>query len=387
MIPWLKKYEPQSTQQILGQEEALVKLKLGIKAKKPVLLFGPTGVGKTITAHVLGKELGLEVFEINASDTRNKEQIENILGSAMTQQSLFSKGKLIILDDIDALSGTKDRGGLPAIQALLEKPCYPIVLTCIDPWDDKFSKLRRQCLLVEFQSIKKESMRNHLKEIALQEEVSCEEKELGEIIKASRGDLRAAITDLQTYSITRTLTTEEKGERDKEEDIFFCLRKILKSKKWEETYNVFDKADEDLNECILWLDENLPKEYNGEDLNKAYASLSKADVFNGRIRRWQHWRFLVYINALVTAGVAVAKKETNTSTIEYTRTGRILKLWQANVRNAKKKSIAEKIAAQTHTSKKRAFRDTFPYLQRILHTPELREELHLDEEEISWLDK
>ena len=388
MIPWTKKYEPKKSSEILGQEEALFKLREAVKLKRTVLIYGPSGTGKTSSVHVIGKELGLEVFEVNASDARNKENIENNLGSALAQQSLFSKGKLILIDDIDALSGTKDRGGLPAIQSLLETKKHAVAITCMNPLEDKYSKLRKQCLLIPFQALKKEIILKLLKNVSDAEGIVYTEKDLNEIIKLNKGDIRAALTDLQTYSITKTLSIVDKSERDREEDMQFCLRKILKSKKWEETINIFDKVNEDTNECLLWLDENLPKEYNSEDLKQAYEYISRADVFNGRIRRWQHWRFLIYINLLLTAGVASAKKETNISSIEYTRTTRILKLWQANMKYAKKKSISEKIAEKTHTSRKRALRDSFPYLKNILlKNPSLREELELDEDEISWLER
>ncbi len=386
MIPWTKKYEPQLTKDIVGQELSIFKIKEGIKLKKPILIYGPTGTGKTSAAEVIGKELKLELFEVNSSDQRNKESIQSVLGNSITQQSLFSKGKLIIIDDIDALSGTKDRGGLPTIEGLLDICKHPILITCIDPWEDKFSKLRRKCVLVEFQSIKKDQMFLRLKRILEEENIPCQDKDIQEIVKNSKGDLRAAINDLQTFSITKTVS-EDKNERDKSEDIFYCLRKVLKSKKWEEVTNVFDKADEDIDECLLWLDENLPKEYNSEDLKKAYNYISKADVYKGRIRRWQHWRFLVYINLLLTSGVAFSKKETNIISVEYTRTTRLLKLWQANMRNAKKKSICDKIATATHTSKKRALRDSFPYLKNILKDPVLIQELNLDEDEIEWINK
>lgn len=387
MIPWTKKYEPKKASELLGQDLALYKLREAIKLKRTVLIYGPTGCGKTSAVQIMGKELNLELFEINASDARNKENIEQTIGNAMGQQSLFAKGKIILIDDIDALSGTKDRGGLPTIQSLIENTKYPIAITCINPWEDKYSKLRKQCMLIEFQALNKETLLKYLKTIAETESLVYNEKELLEIIKMSKGDLRAALTDVQTYSITKTLSTEEKSERDREEDMQFCLRKILKSKKWEETINIFDKVDEDLNECILWLDENLPKEYNSEDLKKAYAYISKADVYNGRIRRWQHWRFLIYINILLTAGVATAKKETNVNAVEYTRTMRILKLWQANMKYAKKKSISEKLGEHTHTSTKRTLKDSFPYLKNILLQKQTMEELKLDEEEISWLKK
>ena len=59
----------------------------------------------------------------------------------------------------------------------------------------------------------------------------------------------------------------------------------------------------------------------------------------------------------------------------------------ANQRYAKKKSISEKIAEVTHTSKKRALRDTFPYLKNILSQEAIKNELELSDDEITWLNK
>ena len=139
--------------------------------------------------------------------------------------------------------------------------------------------------------------------------------------------------------------------------------------------------------------QNLPEEYQKpEDLARAYDCLSRADVFNGRIRRWQHWRFLVYVNALISAGVAVAKDEKYKSFTSYKPTTRILKLWRANMKYQKRKSIASKIADKTHTSSKRALQDTLPYLSIIFRknkklAGQLAQEFELDKDEVEWLKK
>ena len=136
------------------------------------------------------------------------------------------------------------------------------------------------------------------------------------------------------------------------------------------------------------MDENLPKEYlSAKSLAKAYEHLARADVFNGRIIRRQHWRFLVYINNLLTAGISSAKEEKNPDFTAYRPTMRFLRLWQAKMKNAKKKEIAEKLARKTHTSQKVAL-EQVPYL-RALFTgssgPEIAKELELNEEEVDWL--
>jgi len=48
---------------------------------KAVLLSGPPGIGKTSAARIVCKELGYEVLETNASDTRNKNSIQNMLST------------------------------------------------------------------------------------------------------------------------------------------------------------------------------------------------------------------------------------------------------------------------------------------------------------------
>lgn len=55
---------------------------------KAALLSGPPGIGKTSAARIVCKLLGYEVIETNASDTRNKNSIANMLGELSSNQSL-----------------------------------------------------------------------------------------------------------------------------------------------------------------------------------------------------------------------------------------------------------------------------------------------------------
>ncbi len=385
MLPWTEKYKPQSSKEVIGQETAINQIKGNLK--KPLLLYGSTGTGKTTIIYTLAKELNYEVIEINSSQTRNKDAITQIIGNAINQQSLFYKGKIVLIDDIDAISGTKDRGCLPALISLISKSPYPIIFTCTNPWIDKLSKLRKKTQLIEFTNLPKTKIMAKLQYIASQEKVEFNPADIQTIAEESKGDIRAAINDLQTNIINNKLILEDNGERDKTEEIKFCLQKVLQEKDIKITNNIFGKTTLNTDEIFLWIDENLPKEYDSEELKKAYPLLSKADVFRGRIRRWQYWRFLVYIHSHLSAGIANAKKQNKTSFVNYTRTTRILKLWQAKMRNAKKLTIAEKLADATHCSKKRALQDTFPYLKNLLNDPEIISELNLGEDEISWLNK
>jgi replication factor C large subunit len=140
-LQWFLKYRPKSLNDIENQEEAKTKLKewiegwLSGKPKvKAVLLYGPPGVGKTTLAEALAHDYKLELMEINASDSRNLEDIKNIVIRASITGTLFGiRGKLILLDEVDGINARVDVGAITGILELIEKTKYPIILTANDP--------------------------------------------------------------------------------------------------------------------------------------------------------------------------------------------------------------------------------------------------------------
>jgi len=399
MLPLIKEYSPKESKDIIAQDGAISQINSFIKnyskqKKKALLLHGPTGTGKTSSVYAVANDHNLEVFELNASDFRNKQQIHDKLGSAIKQRSLFSEGKIILVDDIDGLSGTKDRGAIPEIIKLMKESIFPIIMTALNPYHQKFSSLRSKTTLVAFEPISVKDLVDHLKSITKNESLNISQEVIKTIARRSGGDLRAAINDLEILSsldIVSKEALEELGMREKEDTIINALLKIFKTTDPKLAINAFDYVNEDIDQQILWLDENLPKEYtNPEDLARAYKHLSKANIFQRRIRRWQHWRFLVYINGLITAGVATSKDKKYDKFTQYKPTGRILKLWWAKQKSLKKKAIAEKIGTKTHTSKREILK-SFPYFQTMLKNKTLGKqlalELDLDKDEVAWIKK
>ena len=400
MKTFTDKYRPRTPKDIIGQDIAIQKLRNFIanypkEKKRAALLYGSSGVGKTSSVYTIANETGLEIVEVNASDFRNADQINQKVGNAVRQRSLFSKGKIILVDEVEGIAGMSDRGGLQAIIKIIEETRYPIVLTAMDPFDNKFSSLRSKSSMIEFVLLDSTSIFEILKKICANEKIKYEDEVLKSLSRRAGGDARAAINDLQTLSNEKKeLTKESLGEvsdRQKVESITAALNKIFKTTDLKIASSAFENVDEDLDEQLLWIDENLPKEYTkAEELAAAYDCLSKADVFLGRIRRWQHWRFLVYANALATAGVATAKKEKYQKFVPYTPTTRILKLWRAKMKYMKRKAIAEKIADKTHISTRKAIQDMVPFVKAIFErrgrqAESLSSYFGFDMEEVEWL--
>jgi len=367
-IPLFEKHRPKTFSEIKGQDLAVSKVRnflttfeRGMAKKKAIFLHGPAGIGKTTIALTLAKENNYEIFELNASDLRNRKNLDAILKPSTLQKSLFAKGKIILVDEVDGVTKT-DYGGLPELIALIEKTKFPIIITANDVWQKKFSLLRRKTELVQLKDISYLTIVDILKDITKKENKEIKEDLLKGIATKARGDLRAAINDLQSFlhGETHEITHEDIGEREKERDIFHALKDIFKLPSNKSTPKTYDDVDLELDQITLWIEKNIPKEYKGKALAKAYESLSKADVFKGRIYRQQHWRFMVYQNFFLSAGISSASKTKNPDGFtKYEKPTRILKIWMANQKNAKKKSIAAKYATYCHISKKRALTEFF----------------------------
>jgi replication factor C large subunit len=365
------KYCPINSSEVIGQP--LLELKSFIEnyTKGYVLLSGPTGTGKTSSVHAIAKELDLEIVEINASETRNKDAVNSIIGVSLKQQSLFSKGKVILIDEIDAISGRSDYGGLVALKKVISKSSFPVVLTCNDASITKLKELKKQAVKIKFVEVDYLRITELLRRICLKENVVFEEPALTLIARRSGGDVRAALNDLQTLALSDSITIEEAqklDERKQEKQIQEGLFKVFKSTDPAIFLGAFDDFDD--SEITLWLEENIPREYEDiKEIEKAFNFLSKVDVFKGRIRKRQYWRLLYYIHQFLTAGIALSKKEKYKKQVEYKRSLRLLSIWQSNMKNASKKKMAEDFSKHLHVSKNRFLKDVYFYFRIMMENP------------------
>lgn len=387
---WTEKYRPKTFKEIKGQDEAIELVKSFLsnfgkaRSKKAMILHGPPGTGKTTVVHATANEINAEIFELNASDFRNKEKLKAILRPAIEQQSLEKNAKLILIDEVDGVSES-DYGGIAELIRIVDDTNYPLIMTANKIWDKKFSDLRKKCEMVELKEINSKIIKSVLSEIVKKEEMNFDDDSVFELAVKSKGDLRAAINDLQTFSRIKDYFPPEIDERNKETDIFTALKRIFKEKPSKELINIFDSVDMQIDEILLWMEENIPAEYQNEELAKAYYLLGKTDVFKGRIYKQQYWRFLIYENFFLTFGIASSKKNAKAGFTSYKRPSRILKIWLNNQKTVYKKTVATKYAEHVHIGQKRAMTE-FPIIKQILkNNLQIQKELKLSEEEIEYL--
>ncbi len=379
---WADKHAPEKLSDVVGHTTTVKKVrewaenwKKG-KAKKPLLLHGPPGSGKTAIVEAVSNEYNWELLELNASDKRNKESIEDIAGSASTSNTLSGKKRLILFDEVDGLF-RQDYGAAGAINQVIKDSSFPIILTANDAYDKKLKTIRRKCQKVEVKKVHPSTIAKLLGKIAKEKEIDIEKDTLKKIAKSSDGDVRGAINDLQALAEGKKELnkdeTEIMGKRRKKESIFKALKQILKKRDFQGSMDALKDLDEDPDFILKWIDENLPKEYEEpQELHQGFEKVSKADRYLGRVYNRQNFGLWRYANALMGPGVSLAKEQEKSGYTKYQFPSLIRKLGSTKSERNTRESIASKIGERCHVSMKTAINDYIPMIEEMMNEKDKR---------------
>jgi replication factor C large subunit len=359
----LEKYKPKKLEEMVGVSKQINEF-LKYLGKKPLLLYGPPGVGKTLSCYLVAKKLNLDLYEINASDYRDVESLRKVL-EISKQASIFGRKKLILIDEVDGLS-SQDRGATAEIIKILKESKNPIVLTANDPYDNKLKNLKEYCKLIEFSRIHSLSIAKYLKKICIYEKISCDDNILKNIARRSNGDIRAAILDLESLIINKKLLPSEYlSPRNFEENIFNSVRYILKTKKVEVAREVMNNLDRTPEDFFWWIEENVVREYQNNDLKRALEFLSLADIVRSRITKRQDWSLFRYYIDFISVGIALSKKESYKKFVRYGFPTYISKMGIMKVKRKELEEKIKKLQEVMHCSK-RVIKEELPYLKQFL---------------------
>ncbi|UCC58980.1 MAG: replication factor C large subunit [Candidatus Bathyarchaeum sp.] len=400
---WTQKHKPQTLSEIIGNKDAKQKFltwlkswNRGIPKKRAAFLYGPPGVGKTVTVEALAKELKMELVEKNASDYRTTEAIKRFAGLASQYATLSGGKRLILLDEVDGISGKADRGGVRALTEILKTTRSPVALTANDAYNPRFSTIRKYCLLIEFKKPTIREIVSHLKKISAREGIAADQEALKFIAERAGRDVRSAVNDLQVLAQGKKRLVYDDvvwyAGRDRKEVIFNVLRTILYSRDSWEAKKAVSAADVDPDMLFNWIYENAPYHLTDpHDLVKAMDSLALADIYRKRIRATQNWSLLRYVIDFMTSGVAVARQRTKSSGwIPFRFPEKIRFLSSTRGERALQSAIGMKVRRRCHMSAVRSVKEVLPYLKIIFENNSemaagLSKWLDLDENMIEYL--
>lgn len=207
-VPWVEKYRPATIDDIAQQEEVVSSLRNSLSTGEfpNLLLYGPPGTGKTSVAlamvqQLFGKDWRSRVKELNASDERGitavREQVKVFaqLSVGASEASPNARFRVVILDEADSMT----HDAQAALRRIMEEFVHVtrFIIICnyvskiIEPLHSRCSKFRFKPISVEFQ-------RARIAQIALAEGVKLAPGAMETLCNLSKGDLRNAVTTLQT---------------------------------------------------------------------------------------------------------------------------------------------------------------------------------------------
>ncbi len=374
-LPWPEKHRPRSLDQIVGNldttsmmKDWILSWKTRLPDKRAILLIGPPGTGKTATIGALANDLDIELVEFNSSDKRNKDSIETLVWRAASQQTLDGRARMILLDEVDGLSGTSDRGGVGAIIKVIKDSVHPILMTANDPNSPRLKDLYKICHVYNFEPIDSEGMIRILTRIAIMNKADVSQDVFDQIIENSAGDLRAAISDLETY-VKRGTTSQsvESFFRDVRRGTEESLRRFFMTTDSKLARRILSESELDHGSLILWLEENLHLHFlSPEELDSGLNGLSLADLSLGRIMRNQNWKLLAYMYDFLAVGVAGSRIDTPYRKVSYSKPTWPLLVWQGNKSRDKRADVLTSLSRLAGVSKRRATRTHLDTITEII---------------------
>ncbi|MDD1679218.1 MAG: replication factor C large subunit [Methanomicrobiales archaeon] len=315
-MDWTEKYRPRHIRDLVGNIGVLQTMVSWAQSwspkDRPLILYGKPGTGKTSAAHALAGDMGWDIIELNASDQRTKAALEKIAGSsALTAPLSGAEHKLIVLDEVDNLHGTADRGGAKALLDIIKKTQQPMILIA-NILQDVPAELRSRCEPLQFRSIQARSLIPRLRFICAAEHLQCSDTLLEEVSTRAEGDVRAAITMLQAAAIGKKVLTPQdlsSSSKDERSTIFDLIGAVFRGRSHEELVRQAQATGETPERIVQWLEGSVGLLPDYQRVAQAYRSLRRADLYLGRTIRRQYYLLWRYAQAIAVIGMAEAAQK------------------------------------------------------------------------------
>lgn len=376
---WAREFRPKKVEVMVGNEDArltVVKwLTHWINGNKPLLLIGPPGTGKTSLVHVLAQQFNYDLIEMNASDTRTRDDLEKRIIPILSNTSIFRKPILLFLDEIDGISSRNDTGGLEYLAKILKEPTIPVIIAA-NSKNTKIKELAKLCRIIEFKIIPPRLLllfleyvlRIENKELSLEEKIS--------IVSNCKGDIRSLLNITQSRLAGYNAFKGDTTEIDIADTIngYFSSDSIENSKSFlSRTNGMYSdprfgmSTEERRKDLINAFFSSIVASYRQID-SKSMAALldvlSQADLIVGRAVRNRRWSLLKYLDDMISYSLY---EYSHNKGIKYSQYGMIWPVMGPILaRGQSMKVVISSLAQKAHMSRSAFGAAYLPYLIKVM---------------------
>ena len=355
---WSEKYRPQRLIDLIGNEDARKSFvewfKKWRKGTKPLLLVGPPGIGKTTIANLAARDFNFDMISLNASDVRNKKNIQEILEPVLGNQTILGQ-PMIFIDEVDGIHGRSDYGGVEALINILKESTIPIILAANNGSSDKMKKIKKVVKTIVLRPLPPRLLRLYLNMILEKENAQINPGRLIKLILESNGDIRSMLNSSQALVTGFEPSTERTFESL---DIEEGINAFYKSQSIAEARAVLYSMRIDPREKInAFYSSIITSSISNLEMENFLQVISEADLLYGRIMKTQEWRLLRYLDSIL---LGLYKKDTTIRYSQYNLSWQILNRLRWD--GSKFKSISKNISKQLHISSSTFATFYLPYI-------------------------
>ena len=245
-LPWIEKYRPKNSNEILLDPFIKNKINKMIEMKiiPNMIITGDPGTGKTSTILFLAKNLYQDkyneyVLELNASDDRGLTIINNTIHPFCKKKidSNFSY-KLIILDEADSITHKAQNLLSNTISEFKKNTRF--VFLCND-YTQIIESIQSKCMIIKYPKIDTSNLYIKIKNICDNENILYTEEGIKTLIFVSDQDIRQLINNLECIYYSFGLLNEENIYKFIDKPKTFYISEILKTcceKNFTKTINI-----------------------------------------------------------------------------------------------------------------------------------------------------
>ena len=269
-----RKYRPETFEDVVGQSAITKTLENAIESNhlaQALLFTGPRGVGKTTCARILAKKINqhnieydpnedfaFNIFELDAASNNSVDGMRDLISQVRIPPQV-GKYKIYIIDEVHMLSTAAFNAFLKTLE---EPPAHAIFILATTEKHKIIPTILSRCQIFDFKRITVSDMREHLKRIAIKENITAEEEALQIIAQKADGALRDSLSifdrvvSFSGKNLTVQAVTENLNVLDR--DTYFSMTSLV--------------LDNNIPQLLIDYDQIMVKGFDGQHFLSGLAS-------------------------------------------------------------------------------------------------------------------